>query len=142
MYSIEFVKKENIESIIPFLEELNPNIPAQTLNERLNEMLQNGYKCVGAYEEGKLIGVSGLWILVKYYIGKHIELDNVCLLPEYRNKGIGKLLTDWILEYAKSIGCNGAELNCYLHSEASQRFWKKQDYEIVGYHFQKKFDNE
>ncbi|NAS30544.1 GNAT family N-acetyltransferase [Flavobacteriaceae bacterium R38] len=139
MYSIAFVKNENIKSVIPFLEQLNPNISAQTLSERLEEMLENGYKCVGVYDGEKLIGVSGIWILVKYYIGKHIELDNVCLLPEYRNKGIGKLLTDWTIEYAQSIGCNAAELNCYLNSKASQRFWKNQDFEIVGYHFQKKF---
>ncbi len=114
MYLIEFVKNKNIKSIIPLLEKLNPEIPTQTLSERLDKMLLNGYKCVGIYDEEKLIGISGIWILVKYYIGKHIELDNVCLLPGYRNKGIGKLLTKWIQQYAKSIGCNAAELNCYF----------------------------
>lgn len=77
-------------------------------------------------------------MLTKYYVGKHIEKDSVCILPEYRGKGIGKLLTDWIFDYAKSIGCKASELNCYTANKAGQRFWEEQGYEMVAYHFQKK----
>ena len=102
-------------------------------------MILHGYQCVGVFERDKLIGISGIWLLMKYYIGKHIELDNVCILPEYRDKGIGKVLIEWIAEYAKSVGCEATELNCYTENELGQRFWKNQGYEAVGYHFRKKF---
>ncbi|WP_405382154.1 GNAT family N-acetyltransferase [Maribacter sp. LLG6340-A2] len=138
MYTIDFIKNENLGGIIPFLELLNPKIGKVTLKERLNEMIAQNYQCIGVYDGGKLIGISGIWVLTKYYIGKHVEPDNVCILPEYQGKGIGRQLSDWIFDYAKSIGCEAAELNCYLGNVAGHKFWEQQGYEKVAYHFQKK----
>ena len=78
-------------------------------------------------------------MLTKYYIGKHIEPDNVDILPEYQAKGIGKQLVLWISEYAKSIGCEASELNCYTENKRGQRFWEQCGYKVVGYHYRKKF---
>ena len=101
-------------------------------------MVLQGYECAGVYDAKKLIGISGIWIMTKYYIGKHIEPDNVYILPDYQGKGIGKLLMDWIFDYARSKGCSASELNCYTKNKAGHRFWKEQGYEVVAYHFQKK----
>ena len=38
------------------------------------------FNYVEAFEENHLIGICGLWILTKYYIGKHIEP-----VPKYKN---------------------------------------------------------
>lgn len=139
MYDIRLIERENMFSIMPLLKTLNPKIPTTTLNGRLTEMLEQGYQCVGVYDAKQLIGISGIWILNKYYVGKHVEPDNVYILPEYQGKGIGKLLIDWIFAYARSIDCEASELNCYIGNEAGQRFWKQLGYEVVAYHFQKKF---
>lgn len=139
MYTIVFIEEKDKEVIIPFLNNLDPSISVGILNERLIEMFSNGYQCIGIYEGSKLIGISGLWVLTKYYIGKHVEPDNVFILPEYQGKGIGKQLMEWIFNYAKSIDCKGSELNCYTKNESGQKFWKSQGYQMVGYHYQKRF---
>lgn len=139
MYRIELIEKKNIDVIIPFLEKLNAKISKDTLQERLKEMILKGYQCVGVYDADRLIGISGIWILTKYYVGRHIEPDNVYIHSEYQGKGIGKLLMSWIYDYAKSIGCEASELNCYTENKAGFKFWKDQGYEVVGYHFQKQF---
>ncbi|MGB6152903.1 MAG: GNAT family N-acetyltransferase [Pricia sp.] len=137
--TIRFIDKEKIDSIIPLLRQLNANISEDVLRNRLKNMVLQGYQCVGVFDADNLIGISGIWVLHKYYIGKHIEPDNVCILPEYQGKGIGGMLMKWIYEYGKSIGCEASELNCYTGNKAGQRFWKEQGYEIVGYHYRKKF---
>jgi len=134
---IRLIVKEELNSIVPLLAQLNPKISNEVLGNRLNEMIVQGYKCVGIFDNKRLIGISGIWILTKYYIGKHIEPDNVFILPEYQGKGIGGRLMNWIFEYAKSLGCVASELNCYTENEAGQRFWKQQGYEVVAYHFKK-----
>ena len=134
---IRLIDKKEIFSIIPFLSELNSKITDAVLESRLSEMVLQGYQCVGVYDSNKLVGISGIWLLTKYYIGKHIEPDNVFILPEYQGQGIGKLLMNWIFDYAKSIGCVASELNCYTNNTEGQRFWKQQGYEVVAYHFQK-----
>lgn len=136
-YKISLIAEEDINSIIPLLVQLNPKISVKILEKRLEEMMQHRYQCVGVFDQNRLIGISGIWTLTKYYVGKHIEPDNVYILPEYRGRGIGKELMEWIFDYAKSIGCLASELNCYTKNKAGQDFWKSQGYEVVAYHYQK-----
>lgn len=140
MYKITLINKEDIKSIIPLLEMLDNSVDRNTLEVRLDEMIGQGYQCVGVYDQNRLIGISGLWVLTKYYVGKHIEPDNVFVLPEYQGMGIGGMLFDWIFDYANSIGCNASELNCYINNDEAHKFWKNLGYEIKAYHFQKKFN--
>lgn len=138
-YKIELIPEDKMFTIIPLLRLLNDKIAVETLEERIKDMLKQQYKCVGVYEGDTLVGISGLWVLNKYYVGKHIEPDNVFIHPDYQGKGIGALLITWIEEYAKSIGCRAAELNCYVNNEGGVRFWLSAGFKLIGLHFQKKF---
>ncbi|MCX6182688.1 MAG: GNAT family N-acetyltransferase [Bacteroidetes bacterium] len=139
MCNFTLISQENIFTIVPLLQVLNPTIPEEVIKSRLKEMLSQGYECVGIFDTEKLIGISGLWIRTQYYIGKHIEPDNVIILPEYRNQGIGEKLMLWIYDYAKSKGCIASELNCYVQNEKGNNFWRNEGYQIIGNHYQKKF---
>lgn len=136
-FDIRLIEKGEMEIIVPLLRQLNPKISFEVLKERLREMLLQQYQCVGAYHGDRLIGISGIWMLTKYYVGKHVEPDNVFILPEYQGKGVGQQLLEWIFSYAKSEGCTASELNCYTGNTAGQRFWEKQGYELVAFHYQK-----
>lgn len=138
MYQVKIIPKENLGSIIPLLQILNPKMQPDVLEERFNEMKKTDYQCVGVYSGSELIAISGIWILQKIYAGKHIEPDNVIVHPDFRNKGIGELLMDWIHQYARDTGCIASELNCYVHNEGGNKFWKSLGYEIAGYHYIKK----
>ncbi|MGH2642422.1 MAG: GNAT family N-acetyltransferase [Chitinophagaceae bacterium] len=137
MILFKLIQKEEFNSIIPFLQILNNKIDEGTLRYRLQEMMEQGYECVGVYDEDKLIGISGLWIFTWFYVGKFIEPDDVVIMPEYRNAGIGKMLMNWIYEYGKSKGCIASELNCYITNASGQKFWMNQGYKVIGFHFQK-----
>jgi GNAT superfamily N-acetyltransferase len=89
---IKLIANDQIFSIIPLLQTLNPAISEPILQERLIEMVDQGYQCAGVDYNEHLIGICGLWIMTKYYVGKHIEPDNVLILEEYRSNGLGKQL--------------------------------------------------
>lgn len=135
----ELLPREQISDIIPLLQILDDRITGDVLSERLNEMFDKGYICLGVFDEDKLIGISGLWILTKYYVGRHIEPDDVVILPEYRGYGIGEKMMEWIYNFAKEQGCIASELNCYVGNSAGQKFWANEGYRIIGFHYQKKF---
>jgi len=128
MISFKLLNETNKSDIIPFLLLLDTNISEDILEKRLIEMFSQSYKCVGIFDEKKMIGISGLWIMTKYYVGKHIEPDNVIIHPEYRGSGIGYALMKWIYEYAISQNCIASELNCYVANHAGQKFWINQGY--------------
>lgn len=135
---IHLIRNEDMLSIVPLLELLNPGLPVPVIVERVTEMLARGYQCAGAFHEGELIAICGLWILTKVYVGRHIELDNVVVHPACRVKGVGRQLVDWALAYGREQGCVTAELNCYIANEPGQRFWDKTGFQKIGYHYQVK----
>ncbi len=138
-FDIRLIEQDKLHSIIPLLQLLNNRIPVETLAERLDEMIKQGYECVGVFEEDRLVGICGLWFLTKYYVGKHVEPDNVVIHPDYRGTGIGERMMQWIYDYARSKGCVASELNCYVSNTGGQKFWINEGYQIIGFHFQKKW---
>jgi GNAT superfamily N-acetyltransferase len=138
-HEINLIPLDKLISIIPLIQLLNPTLPETLLQSRLEEMANQGYQCVGLYLDKQLIGICGFWILTKFYVGKHIEPDNVLIQPEYRRQGYGKQLLNWVYEYGKSQGCIASELNCYVTNETGNAFWEQEGFAKIGYHYQRLF---
>lgn len=139
-YEIRFIPAKDIFTIVPYLRMLDDRVDEATLKVRLPIMLDYGYQCAGVYYQGMLIGIAGVWTLYKYYIGKHLEVDNVMVHPDYRSRGIGKKLMDWISDYGKSISCVATELNSYIANDRGNKFWENYGFEKLGYHYRKTYE--
>ena len=142
-FTITWIPTENLKSILPLAYMLNgEQISMEVLENRLTEMIPMGYKCIGVYDGVQLIGICGVWVLNKLYAGRHVEPDNVIIAPNYQGKGIGKLMMDFLVNYANEIGCETAEVNCYVKNTRGKKFWEQHGYEPVGYHMIKRLRNE
>lgn len=51
------------------------------------------------------------------------ELNNVAVLPDYRHKGIGKMLIDHAFCLARELGCNVINKQSYEKSERVESGW-------------------
>ncbi len=133
----KFIESENITLILPLMRLINTKTPEKLLEERIKEMASQNYKCLGVFEGEKLIGICGLWYMTRHYCGRSIEADHVIILDEYKNKGIGNQLFDWIFDYAKAENIEASELNSYVENPRSHKFYYNLGYEIKGFHFVK-----
>ena len=61
--------------------------------EELKERFDNGIKMYGYYNEEKLIAYLSL-----EEKEDEIKIRDIVVLPEYQNKGIGRILLDWTKE--------------------------------------------
>jgi len=113
---IKLIETPNILTALPLLVELNKYTPKHLLEKRLLEMTTQNYKCVGLYIDENLVGISGLWFLTRHYCGRTIEPDHVIISKKYRNKGLGKLLFEWIYKYATDNSYESIELNTYIEN--------------------------
>jgi GNAT superfamily N-acetyltransferase len=137
---IKLVSPNKLTAILPLIRQLNPTVPETTLATRLDEMVGQGYQCAGLYLDEQLIGICGMWIITKFYVGKHIEPDNVYILPEYRCQGLGRKLLEWVYDFGLSLGCIASELNCYISNETGNSFWEREGFEKIGYHYHKSLE--
>lgn len=56
---------------------------------------------------------------------KTLYIDDLCVDENMRGKHIGKALYEYVLAYAKSIGCYNVTLNVWALNESAMRFYEK-----------------
>jgi GNAT superfamily N-acetyltransferase len=121
-----------MEQIIPLIMVLNPDAKKADLEKSLQEMRAEGYRCVGAWKGGKLLGISGFWVGTRFWCEKFIEPDNVVVLPEARGLGIGTKLMEWIEAEGKHIGCSIIKLEAYATNIPAHKLYFSVDYLMPG----------
>jgi GNAT superfamily N-acetyltransferase len=134
---IKFIGKQEILTIIPLLKFLNSKTPDDLLKLRLPEMAEQNYLCAGMYHNTELIGICGIWLMTRHYIGRSAEVDHVVIHPDYRNQQLGKKFFGWIHDQLKEMGCEAVELNTYADNRKSHKFYYNEGYEIYGFHMLK-----
>ncbi|MGK0689078.1 MAG: GNAT family N-acetyltransferase [Aquificaceae bacterium] len=84
-----------------------------------------------AEEDGKIVGFvasDGNWFSKRE--GKVVgAIHELVILPEYRNKGIGKALVEKVIEYFKSRGLDTAELWVGDKNTQALEFYKSLGFE-------------
>ncbi len=131
------LKKDEYHLMLPLLYLLNPQTKTEVIQERLAMLDQPNYECAAIVNNGSVIGICGIWFLVKIYSGLQAEIDNVVVDTSYREQNLGTKFMDWVTEYVKKRGCESIELNAYLTNSRSHKFYFNQGFKVLGFHMQK-----
>jgi len=121
---------------------LYPKLTLEKYQSFLQEMIPNNYRQIAIFEENACVAISGYWTGTKLWCGKYIEIDNFIVHPEYRSKGIGKLITDYIDAKAHEIGCTNIVLDAFTTNFTAHRFYYNQGFGPKGFHFVKILNEE
>ena len=140
MTDIKRLYFEDLDLMLPLIQELmGHKLEDDLLRHRFSEMFQQNYESFGIYDGDELIGIFGLWFRTRHYAGKSCEQDHVYILPEKRSKGLGREIFQWIFNYCQDRDIETYELNAYVTNYPSHKFYMNLGYEILGYHFVKRF---
>ena len=127
-------------SQLSVMQELYPSLTEIQYYEMLSEMIPNNYGQIAVFENEKCVGISGYWIGTKLWCGKYLELDNVIVSKEYRSKGVGKILSDFLDNKAHLNNCTIQVLDAYTTNFKAHRFYYNQGFSPKGFHFVKIID--
>ncbi|PAM92720.1 GNAT family N-acetyltransferase [Flavobacterium sp. IR1] len=119
---------------------LYPNLSEEKYRNYLSEMVPHNYSQIGVFEDETCVGITGCWSATKLWTGKYLEIDNFVVNPNFRSKGIGKLLTDYIEQKAIDLECSSIVLDAFTGNFAAHRFYYNQGYGPKGFHFVKIID--
>lgn len=131
-------QKSEMLPLLPLIQQLSPAVTAERYAHLLDDMLAHGYRMLAVFEGEVCLGLSGFWVITKIYSGKYLELDNVVVSSEYRSKGVGKLMSDFLEDLARREGCETMMLDAYLENEKAHAFYEREGFTKRGYHFLKK----
>jgi GNAT superfamily N-acetyltransferase len=140
MQAKELTSLDQMMKEIATMQFLYPKITHSKYESYLTQMIQNNYTQIAIYDNGECIGLSGCWYNVKLWSGKYLEIDNFIIHPEYRKKGIGKIIVDYIQQKALNLDCNMIVLDAYTTNFDAHRFYYNQGFVPKGFHFIKILD--
>ncbi|MFR0679201.1 GNAT family N-acetyltransferase [Dysgonomonas mossii] len=134
----KILSSKDIPEISILGQQLNPSLSTDQILGRLTQMFEYpNYRCFGLYIGQELMGIVSGWITVRLYSGKQIELDNAIIESSVQSQGLGKFFFDSVEAWAKQNQCCTIELNTYIENSKSHKFYFKEGYSILGFHFQK-----
>jgi GNAT superfamily N-acetyltransferase len=135
----KYLSVSNIAQIVPLMQDFTSRkYEDEVLSERLQAMFAYDYDCVAIVLDNELIGFCGLWYQTRHYSGKSCELDHFYIDEPFQGKGYGKQFLDWITLELKTKGYEAIELNAYKENKAGHRFYKREGFEHLGFHFVKR----
>ena len=87
-------------------------------------------------------GEESVWILlaeIKYAPNKptlkkrmYVDIDTICIRPEWRGRGIGKMLLETIEIWTKEKWVHDIQLNVWSFNQEALEFYEKNEYIIVS----------
>ncbi len=80
-----------------------------------------------AEEAGEIIGFAGAWIVLD-----EAHITNIAVLKAHRGRGIGRALTEALLQYAANLGVVYATLEVRRSNEIAQKLYNSLGFEYVG----------
>jgi len=135
MYIKELTSKEQMLEYLSVMQELYPELSADYYDEMLDKMLPHNYGQIAVFEGDQCLGISGYWLGTKLWCGSYLELDNVVVIEAARGTGAGKLLSTYLDQKAKNLGCHIMTLDAYSNNFKAHRFYYNQGYAPRGFHF-------
>ncbi|XMB72846.1 GNAT family N-acetyltransferase [Mycoplasmatota bacterium WC30] len=88
---------------------------------------ENNAKVLLAYYEGKAVGFALYFYNFSTFKGKKgLYLEDLFVLPNYRGKGIGNDLFNYLVEEAYENKCGRMEWVCLDWNESAIKFYKKK----------------
>ena len=100
-----------------------------TTKERLDWHLKVEHRPMyGYYEDGKLIGYYSLLIQDNH----ECELNNLCVLPEYRHKKIGCQLLENAFENARNMNCTKMRIGIVEENQVLRKWYEAYGFVHTG----------
>lgn len=109
---------------------------------QLQRQMRQGYRLLGAFEQGQLVGLAGYRETENLLYGRFVYVDDLVIEPGLQRGGLGGRLLDAVRERARQGGCAHFVLDTGLHMPLAQRFYFRQGLLARGMHFSQRLQEE
>jgi glucosamine-phosphate N-acetyltransferase len=112
---------------IKYIKLINININKDVFDIFINNLNKNRHIILVYDENNEILGTGSLLIEAKltYNISYLGHIENIFINENNRNKGIGKLIVNYLIAYAKDKGCYRIDLTC---EDKLKTFYKERGF--------------
>ena len=130
----------------PALLELRPKAgPLDTLISRIDVQRADGYRIVGAFDDGEseAAAVIGFKVTQNLVWGRYLYIEDVVTRAAGRGRGHAPALMEWVLDEARRAECGQVHLNSGVGPDrrGAHRFYFNSGLRISAHHFSMELDS-
>jgi GNAT superfamily N-acetyltransferase len=114
-----------IEAAFPLMAELRARVRREAFLAEVRRQQIEGYRLVGAFDAGALVGLAGIRRSHTLSRGEHLFVDDLVTTESRQGSGVGTALLRWLAARAAEQGLS----RIYLDSRATARGF----YEQIGF---------
>ncbi len=118
--------------------QLRPHIAPDDYLPRVRRMMRDGFHLAAVIEDEVVRAVAGYRFFEMLYSGKMLYLDDLVTDSETRSAGHGRELIMWLQREAAANGCAQLHLDSRVDRAEAHRFYFRERFAILGFHFAKK----
>lgn len=116
---------KELDIVYEVLSQLRKNLSFKEFDDLIYDMRHMDYKMFGIMEKDKLITFAGVAVQTNFYHKRHLYIFDLVTDREYRFKNYGKMMLDFLQDYAKTAMCENIVLSSSFAREDAHKFYEK-----------------
>ncbi|HEY0251601.1 MAG TPA: GNAT family N-acetyltransferase [Kofleriaceae bacterium] len=117
--------------------ELRPDLAADYASQ-LEQMMKEGARVVHLVDDGEPRALAVWRLFHTTYCGRRLEVEDLVTSSTRRSNGYGATLLRWLGAQGRAAGCQTITLHSATHRDRAHRFYFREGYHILAFHFSKR----
>ena len=128
---------KELQSVYDVLSQLRVDLSYKEFEDLIYDMRHMEYKMIGIMDKEELITYAGVAVQTNLYHKRHLYVFDLVTDEKYRAKGYGKMMLDYLLDYAKMGMCENIVLSSGFAKEDAHRFYEENGFDKKSFIFLK-----
>jgi len=130
----EMTLKE-LYTVYDVVKQLRTELTYKEFEDLIYDMRHMEYKMFGILERGELVCYSGAAVQTNLYHKRHLYIFDLVTDEKYRGKGYGKMMLEYLHDFAKTAACENLVLSSGLQRQKAHSFYEKSGFLKKSYLF-------
>ena len=130
---------ERLPAVFEVMRELRPHLSLDDFRRLYEQAQPEGYRVAAVFDDGVPRGVAGYRIITNLVSGRHMYVDDLVTAEPWRSHGYGRRLNEYLVDKARSEGCQSIQLDSAVHRGDAHRFYFREQYRVTSFHFGRYF---
>jgi GNAT superfamily N-acetyltransferase len=96
---------------------------------------------IGIMDREELITYAGVAVQTNFYHKRHLYVFDLVTDKKYQGKGYGKMMLDYLVDYARMGMCENIVLSSGFVREDAHKFYEKNGFDKKSFIFLKTLNN-
>ncbi len=110
------------------VKQLRVDLSYKEFEDLIYDMRYMNYKMFGIFERDILITYAGVAVQTNLYHKRHLYIFDLVTDIDYRAKGYGKMMLEYLDDYAKTAMCENIVLSSGFEKEKAHAFYEKNSF--------------